>query len=98
MTNRGIPIIIQGVILPVTQTITDGVATSGRVFHVVRAVLHKEIVTGATRSTAGVFKDTPVANWKDASGPIPQGRNTIVMPPQRHYSSLEWYWTLCPPN
>ena len=48
LTNREIPAIIQGVIPPVKQTTADGVATSGRVLHAVRAVLHKEIVTVAT--------------------------------------------------
>ena len=50
--------------------------------HAVRAVLYKEIVTGTTRSAAGVLKDPPVVNWKDVSGLIPQDRNTNVMPPR----------------
>ena len=55
----------------VNQTPTDGVTTSRRDLHAVHSVIHKEIVTGATSSTAGVLKDPPVINWKDASGPIP---------------------------
>ena len=57
--------IIPVVIPSVNQTAADGVALSGRYFHVVYAVLHKEIVTGATCSAAGVIKDPLVVNWKD---------------------------------
>ena len=38
LTNREIPEIIQGVIPPVNRMTADGVATSGRDLHVVRAV------------------------------------------------------------
>ena len=76
----------------------DGVATSRRDLHAVHVFLHKEIVTDATCSTAGVLKDPLVINWKDASGPIPVDINTVGIPPQNHYSSYDWYWTLCLPN
>ena len=45
-------------------------------------VLNKEIATGAMCSTAGVLKDPPVKNWKDASGPIPVDKNTAGIPPR----------------
>ena len=60
----------------------DGVATGGRDLHAVCAVLRKEIVSGATRSTAGVLKDPPVENWKDTGGAIPVDRNTVGIPPR----------------
>ena len=60
----------------------DGVATSGRDLHAVRAILHKEIVKGETHSTAGVLKDPPVVNWKDKIGTIPVDRNTFEIPPR----------------
>ena len=60
----------------------DGVATSRRDLHAVHVFLHKEIVTDATRSTAGVLKDPLVINWKDASGPIPVDINTVGIPPR----------------
>ena len=82
LTNREIPEIIQGVIMLVNQTTMDGVTTSGMALYAVRAFLHKEIVTGATRSAAGVLKYPLVVNWKNASGKIPQDRNTIGMPPR----------------
>ena len=63
--------IIPVVIPPVNQTTADGVALSGRYFHVVYAVLHKDIFTGAMRSVAGVLKDPLVVNWKDTGGTIP---------------------------
>ena len=47
-----------------------------------RAVLHKDIVTGATRSAAGVLRDFPVVKWKDTGGTIPVDRNTVGTPPQ----------------
>ena len=47
----------------------------------VHTVLHKEIVTSATRRTAGVIKDSLVINWKDASGRIPVDKNTFGIPP-----------------
>ena len=81
-TNREIPEIIQGLIPPVNQTTSDGVTTSRRDLHAVRTVLHKEIVTGATRSTAGVLKNPPVINYKDTSGKITVDRNTIGIPPR----------------
>ena len=71
LTNREIPAIIQVAIPPVNQTTADGVATSRGDLYAVRTVPHKEIVTGATRSTLGVLNDPPVINWKEASGPIP---------------------------
>ena len=82
MTNRDIQAIVQAVISPFNQTTSDGVATSIRNLHAVRAVLHKDIVMGATRSTAGVLKDPPVINWKDASGSILVDKNTVVIPPR----------------
>ena len=66
---------------PVNQTISDGVATSRRYLYAVRAVLHKEIVTGITCRAVGVLKYPSVVNWKDASGTIPQDRNTVGMTP-----------------
>ena len=59
---------------------TDGVAKSGRALHAVRAVLHKDIVTSATHSAAGVLKDSPVVNWKDTDRTIPVDRNTVGIP------------------
>ena len=53
LTNREIPAIVQGVIPLVKQTTADLFATSRRTLHVVRSVLHKEIVTGVPRSTEG---------------------------------------------
>ena len=82
LTNREIPEIIQGVILPFNQTTVDGVATSGRFFRVVCAVLHKDIGVSATLSTAGVLKYPPGVNWNYASGMIPQDINTAVIPPR----------------
>ena len=82
LTNREIPAIIQGVIPPVNQTTADGVATYIRALHAVLAVLHKEIVMGATRSTSGVLKDPPVINWKDVSGPIPVDKTLSEYPPE----------------
>ena len=73
-TKRKIPAIIQCAIHTVNQTTSDGVATCRRDLHAVHAVLHREIVTGATHSTAGVIKDPPVVNWKDTSGTNPQVR------------------------
>ena len=40
------------------------------------------MVTGVTCSAAGVLKDPPLVNWKDASRTITQDRNTVVMPPR----------------
>ena len=82
MTNIEIPVIIQGVIPLFSQTTVDGVATSGRSLHAVRAVTHKDIIIGATCSTAGVLKDPLVVNWKDTSGKILVDRNTAVIPPR----------------
>ena len=67
---------------PVKHTTVDGVATSRRALHAVRVFLHKEIVTGATRSTSGVLKDPPVINWKDVSGPIPVDKTLSEYPPE----------------
>ena len=74
--------IIQAVIPLVNQTTMDEVATSGWTLHAVRAVLHKDIVTGATRSAAEDLKDPPVVNWKDASRKIPVDRSTVRIPPK----------------
>ena len=82
LTNREIPAIIQGVIPPFNQTTADGVATSGNVLHVVRLVLFKDIVTGATHSSAVVLKDRLVLNWKDTGRTIPVERNTSGIPPR----------------
>ena len=48
----------------------------------VRAVLHKEIITGVTCIAAGILKDPSVVNWKDVSGLIPWYRNNVVMSPR----------------
>ena len=77
LTNRENPAIVPFVILLVNQTTADGVAKGGRALHAVCAVLHKVIITAATRSAAGVLKDPPMVNWKYASGQIPQDRNTV---------------------
>ena len=82
LTNQKIPAIIPAVIPPVNQTPTDGVATNGRTFHVICAVFHKYIVTGATCSAARVFKDPPVENWKGTGGTILRDRNTLGIPPR----------------
>ena len=58
----------------------DGVATNRRALYAVHEVIHKEIVTGTTCSTAGVLKYPPVLNWKDMSGPIPVDRNNFGIP------------------
>ena len=55
--------------------------TSGMALHVVRAVLHKETFTGATRSTEGVLKDPPMVNWKETGLTIPVDRNIVGIPP-----------------
>ena len=68
LTNREMPAIIQGVIPPVIQTTADGVAINRGALHAVCTVLQKEIVTGATRSTAGVIKDTLLKNWRTQGG------------------------------
>ena len=81
LTNREITAIIQYVIPPINQKTANGVATSGRDLHAVRAVLHKKIVTGATYNTAGVLKYPPVVNWKDMSRRIPVDINTAKIPP-----------------
>ena len=82
LTNREIPVIIQGVIPPVNQTTGDGVTTSVRALHVICAVLHKEIVTGTTCSSAVALKDFLVVNWKDMGGTILVDRNTVRIPPR----------------
>ena len=64
------------------RTTVDGVTTSRGALHAVHTFLHKEIVTGTTRSTAGVLTDPLVINWKDASGPIPIDKNTFGIPPK----------------
>ena len=80
--NGEMPAIVQGVITPVNQTTMNGVATSRSDLHAVHAFLHKEIVTGATRSTAGALKDPPVINWKGASVTIPADKNTVEITPE----------------
>ena len=50
--------------------------------HAVRTVLHKEIVTGATRRTESVLKDPLVVSWKETSGTITVDRNTARIPPR----------------
>ena len=74
--------IIQGINPPANQTTADGVATSGRALHTVREVLHKEIVTGTTRSAVGVIKNPPVVNWKNTGGMITADRNNVGIPPR----------------
>ena len=59
----------------------DGVATIGKKLYAVRAVLHKDIVTGAMRSAAGVLNDLQVVDWKDTGRMIPVDRNTVKVPP-----------------
>ena len=61
----------------VNQTTTDRVTTSRGDLHAVRAVLHTDIVTGATRSSVGVLKDPLVINWKGEIRPIPVDKNTV---------------------
>ena len=58
-------------------------------FHVVRVVLHKEIVMGGTRSAVGDLKDPPVVNCKDGSGMIVLDRNTVKIPPR----DTTLFWT-----
>ena len=84
LTNREITAIIQGIIPPVNQTTSDGVETSGKALHAVRAVLDKEIVTSATCSTASVLKDPPVVNWKVTGKIIPFDKNNVGIPPHNH--------------
>ena len=88
-TNREIPAIIQGVILPVKQTTIDGVATSGRALHAVHAVLPKDIFTGTMRSAAGVLKDPSVVNWRDTVGTITFDRNKVGIFPR----TITQVWT-----
>ena len=45
-------------------------------------VLHKDVVTGAARSAAHVFKDPPAIIWKDMGGTIPQVRKNVGIPPR----------------
>ena len=68
--------------MPVNQITADGVATSGRDFYEVGAVLHNEIVTGAMRSSAGVLKDPLVLNWKETGRTIPVDRKPSEYPPE----------------
>ena len=82
ITNQKIPAVILAVIPPVNQTNADGVATSGSNLHAVHAVLHKDVVTGAARRAARVFKDPPLVNWKDTGRTIPRDRNTAGIPPR----------------
>ena len=46
------------------------------------AILRKDIVTVATRSTSGVLEYTLVINWKNESGLIPVDKNTVVISPR----------------
>ena len=80
--TREIPATTQGIIPSVNQTTADGVLTSGRDLHAVRAVINKEIVTGTTRSAAGFLKDPPEENVKEIGGTIPVDRNTVGIPPE----------------
>ena len=82
MTNREIPVIIQGFIPPVNQTTADGVEKIGRDLHAVCAVLHKEVIMGATCNAAGILKDPPVLNWKDMGGTIKVDINTFGILPR----------------
>ena len=82
LTNRKIPAIVQGVLVPVTQMTVGGVLTSGRALYAIRAVFHKEIITGAMHIAAGVFKYPPVVNWKDTDETIPVDRNIVRIPPR----------------
>ena len=88
MTNREIPEIIQGDIPLVNQTTAGGVTTIIEGLHAVLTVIHKEIITGATRSTVGVLKDLPVVNWKDASRPIEFDGKIVVIPPKTTTQAL----------
>ena len=56
--------------------------TSGRDLHAVLVVIHKELVTGTTRSSADVLKDPPVVNLMDMGGTIPVCKNTVRIPPR----------------
>ena len=66
--------------------------------HAVRVGLHKEIITGATRSTAGVLKDPPVINWKDASGQIPVDKKSVGITPRTTTQVLTGNGPCAPPN
>ena len=77
LTNREIPAIVQGVIPPFNQMNADGVMTSRGDLHTVSTVHRKEIIMGATHSTAVVIKDPLVINWKDTSGPIPVDKDVF---------------------
>ena len=48
----------------------------------IRAVLHKEIIMGATRSAAGVLKYPLVVNWKETGGTILVDGTIFVIPPR----------------
>ena len=81
LTNREIPAIIQGVILPVNQTTAYGVTKIRGALHTIRTVLHKEIFMGTACITTGVLKYPTVVNWRDTNGPIPVDRNTVGILP-----------------
>ena len=95
--NREIPAIVQGVIPPFNQTTAYGVATSRRALHAVCEVLHKDIVTGATCSTAVVPNDPLVINWKDAGESITVDKNTVGIPPRKTTQFLTGTGTSVPP-
>ena len=75
----------------------DGFAKIRRALHGVIAVLHKEIPTGATRSTAGVLKDPIVIDRNDASGPIQVDKNTVGIPPRNTNQVLTGTGPYAPP-
>ena len=82
MANSEIPAIIQGVIPLVHEATADGVSTCGGDFHAVRRVLSEEIIAGSAPSTARVFKDPTLVNWKVTIRPIPIDMNTVGVTPR----------------
>ena len=97
LTNREISLIVQGVNSPVKHTTADGVTKIIGDLHAVRTVLHKEIVTDTTRSTAGVLKDPLVKTFKYASGPIPVDKNIVGIPPRTTTQVLNGTGPSAPP-
>ena len=74
--------IIQGVISLLHQANADGILTCGGALDAVRTGLSEEIITGVVLSTARVFKDPPVVNWKVASRLIPIDMNIVGVSPR----------------
>ena len=80
LINRLIPEIIPVVILP-APWIVDGVAASSGTLHVRQTMSTNDIVTDVECTSARVFKDHTVLNWKDTDGLIRQDRNTVRVSP-----------------